>query len=147
MLKICIKQMLFWEIYQSISKSFHLFVVAFLCISAGWESFITPRRPIGVRWGTFTGIPLCFLLVPWDLYMTRSHAARRFFTAIRIRVKLLQVFKILKHLIPNPFEITTSIMNVDGKWLITFKINIPHSEQFFSLSPIGWFLLSWFPIG
>jgi hypothetical protein len=27
------------------------------------------------------------------------------------------------------------------------KFNIPHSKQFLSLSPIGWFLLSLFPIG
>ncbi len=27
------------------------------------------------------------------------------------------------------------------------KFNIPHSKQFFFLSPIGWFLLLLFPIG
>jgi hypothetical protein len=27
------------------------------------------------------------------------------------------------------------------------KYNIPHSKNFLSLSPIGWFLLSLFPIG
>jgi hypothetical protein len=51
--------------------------------------------------------------------------------------KLLQVLKILNRLIPNPFKIAASIMNVDSKWLSTFKINIPHYEQVFSLSPIG----------
>jgi glucan phosphoethanolaminetransferase (alkaline phosphatase superfamily) len=43
-------------------------------------------------------------------------------------------------------EIAASIINVDSKWLSTFKINIPQSEQFFSLSPIGWILLSWLPV-
>jgi hypothetical protein len=36
--------------------------------------------------------------------------------------KLLEVFKILKHLIPNSFELATSITNVDSKWLSTFEI-------------------------
>jgi hypothetical protein len=30
------------------SKSFYQFVVEFLCIPAGWKSYETPRRPIGV---------------------------------------------------------------------------------------------------
>jgi hypothetical protein len=34
------------------------------------------------------------------------------------------VFKILKRLIPNPFEIAASIMNVDSKWLCTIEINL-----------------------
>jgi hypothetical protein len=36
-------------------------------------------------------------------------------------------------------------------WLVNgnthLKYNIPNSKQFLSLSPIGWFLLSLFPIG
>jgi hypothetical protein len=39
-------------------KSFHLFVV-FLCIPAGWESYMNPKRPIGVGAGgeALTGSP------------------------------------------------------------------------------------------
>jgi hypothetical protein len=50
-LKIFIKNMQFYAIFQSKSKSFLLFVVVFLCIPAGWESYMTPRRPMGVPRG------------------------------------------------------------------------------------------------
>jgi hypothetical protein len=33
------------------SKSCLLFVVVFVCFLAGWESYMTPRRPIGVKRG------------------------------------------------------------------------------------------------
>jgi hypothetical protein len=45
---------------------------------------------------------------------------------------------------PNLFELAASIMNVESKLLSTFKINIKHSEQFFSLSLTGWFLFPGF---
>ncbi len=32
------------------NKSIHLFLMAFLCIPAGWKTYMTPRRPIGVLW-------------------------------------------------------------------------------------------------
>jgi hypothetical protein len=43
--------MLFQAIFYAKSKSFHLFVVVFLCILASWESYMTPRQAIGVRQG------------------------------------------------------------------------------------------------
>jgi hypothetical protein len=33
-----------------------------------------------------------------------------------------EAFEVLNCLVPNLFEIATSIMNVDSKWLSTFKI-------------------------
>jgi hypothetical protein len=38
-------------IFQSKNKSFDLFVVVFLFILVGWESYMTPRQPIGVQQG------------------------------------------------------------------------------------------------
>jgi hypothetical protein len=32
-----------------------MFAVVFLCIPAGWESYMTPRQPIGVRCTTGCG--------------------------------------------------------------------------------------------
>ncbi len=43
--------MLFYVIFQSKIKSFHVFVVVFLCIPAGWETYMTPRRQVEVRQG------------------------------------------------------------------------------------------------
>jgi hypothetical protein len=56
--------MLFWAIFQSKSKSFHLFVVIFLRISASWESYVNPGRAI-------TGSPPCFLMVAGESYSMR----------------------------------------------------------------------------
>jgi hypothetical protein len=45
-------KMLFMQFFnQEVYKSVHLFVVVFLCISAGRESYMTARRPIGLRQG------------------------------------------------------------------------------------------------
>ncbi len=52
------------------------------CILAGWESYMTPRQPIGVRRGgekALTESPPCFLLVAWESYMTLSRTATHFF--------------------------------------------------------------------
>ncbi len=55
--------------------------VVFLCILAGWESYMIGRA--------LTGSPPCFWLVAWESYMIPSHTATHlFFIAIRIRVKL-----------------------------------------------------------
>jgi hypothetical protein len=63
-----------------------MFAVVFLCISAGWESYMTPRRPIGVQQGrgALNGSPPCFLLAAWESYMTLSSTAPHFFKAIQI---------------------------------------------------------------
>jgi hypothetical protein len=41
------------------------------------------------------------------------------------------VFKILKRLVPKPFEFATSVMNVDSKCTAHSKDNIPYSKKFF----------------
>jgi hypothetical protein len=67
----------------TICKSFHLFVV-FLCILADWESYTTPRQPIG-GWreeGALTESPPCFLLVAWESYITTSRTAMHFFIGL-----------------------------------------------------------------
>jgi hypothetical protein len=56
--------MLFWAIFQSKSKSFHLFVVVFLRISASWESYVNSL-------GALTGSPPCLLMVPGESYSMR----------------------------------------------------------------------------
>jgi hypothetical protein len=67
-----------------------------------------------------------------------------YYKIIKCPFKLLQVLKALKRLIPNAFEFATFFMNVDNKWqkyIQNLTLYIP------SWSPIGWFLLSLFPIG
>ncbi len=41
------QKMLFQAIFQSKSKSFHLCMVVFLCLLAGWKLYMTPRRLTG----------------------------------------------------------------------------------------------------
>ncbi len=62
----------------------------FFCIPASWESYMTPRRPIGVRRGegALTGSPPFLLVVAWKLQMTPSRTATHFFIAIRIKVNI-----------------------------------------------------------
>jgi hypothetical protein len=47
---------------------FHQFVVVFLCISAGWESYMTPRQPIG----TESSLQMDLLEI-WDSDNCNSH--------------------------------------------------------------------------
>jgi hypothetical protein len=42
------KKMLFYAICKSNGNNFHLFVAVFVYITAGWESYLTPKLPIGV---------------------------------------------------------------------------------------------------
>ncbi len=71
---------MFWAIFLSKSKSFQLFVVVFFYISAGWESYITPRRPIGVQEGRGGSHRESSLLsmVAWKSQMTSSGMATHF---------------------------------------------------------------------
>ncbi len=93
-------------------KSFRLFLVVFLCISA-----------CGVRRGRWTlvGSPPCLLLVAWESYMTPSHMATHFFIAIRIRVKDLKstrVYFCVRHL-PNSWltHDSTIFASSEKRWL------------------------------
>jgi hypothetical protein len=58
-----------------------------LCISAGWDSYMSPRQPIGVRQGRggpggSHRDPPCFLLFVWESNMAPSRTAMHFFIAI-----------------------------------------------------------------
>jgi hypothetical protein len=68
------------------SKSIHLFVVVFLCIQTGWESYMTPRRPVGVSQGgvgALAGSSLFFLLVAWESYLVPGAQLHTFFYSYR----------------------------------------------------------------
>ncbi len=54
---------------------------------------------------------------PWQGH--QALAIKKFFNC---PFNFSQAFEVLKRLIPNLLEIAASIMNVDSKWLSTFKI-------------------------
>jgi hypothetical protein len=61
------------------------------------------------------GLKMVSLDRPWQGH--QALAIKKIFTCL---FYFPQAFEVLKCLIPNLFEITTSIMNVDSKWLSTF---------------------------
>jgi hypothetical protein len=68
LLAIFIKKFFFRRFFNKKDESFQPFAVVFLCISAGWESYRTHRRPIRVRrgWGSYRGLPHGHLEVIYD---------------------------------------------------------------------------------